>query len=125
VTLTRDTVLAALARHIGERHGIHVSQLVDEIVRRSDSGSAAEFTRGQFWRERLERQIRNLVTELRRDGHHICAHPSTGYFMAETAEELDRTCLFLYDRAMASLQQVAAMRKISLPDLRGQLHLPT
>jgi hypothetical protein len=35
------------------------------------------------------------------------------------------TCNFLYDRAMTSLRQIATMRRVSLPDLRGQLHLPT
>jgi hypothetical protein len=32
--------------------------------------------------------------------------------------------LFLYHRAMTSLKQVAAMKRVSLPDFRGQLNLP-
>jgi hypothetical protein len=44
--------------------------------------------------------------------------------LAATEEELNRTCLYLHDRAMTSLRQVAAMKRVSLPDLRGQLRLP-
>lgn len=33
--------------------------------------------------------------------------------------------LYLYRRAMTSLAQVSAMQRVSLPDLRGQIHLPT
>jgi hypothetical protein len=111
--ITRDQVLAALARHIGEPRGVHVRELVGEIQPDQRGSTLAE------------RRVRELVLELRLEGHHICAHPSSGYYMAESAEELDRTCVFLYERAIASLQQIAAMRRISLPDLRGQLRLPT
>jgi hypothetical protein len=45
--------------------------------------------------------------------------------MASSPEELNETCEFLYDRAMTSLSQVSRMKQISMPDLRGQLHLPT
>lgn len=72
-----------------------------------------------------ERLLRAHVNTLRNEGHHICAHPARGYFIAETAEELTNTCEYLYDRAMTSLQQIAAMRRVSLPDLRGQLKLPS
>ena len=122
--LPAGAVLSVLARHVGERNGVHIRPLAREIV--ALHGEITEqLIRGEFPWDRLEREIRKAVLELRLDGHHICAHPAAGYYLAETAEELDRTCLFLYDRAMASLEQVAAMRKISLPDLRGQLRLPT
>ena len=47
-----------------------------------------------------------------------------GCFLAETPEELNATCEFLYSRAMTSLTQVARMKRKALPDLRGQLGLP-
>lgn len=110
--ITRDTLLAALRAHIGKRHGVTATALCRQIL-------GAEPTPGD------ERHLRDLVVELRREGHHICAHPSTGYFLAANAEELDETCLFLYDRAMTALTQIARMKKVSVPDLHGQLHLPT
>jgi hypothetical protein len=75
--------------------------------------------------EHYARVARQLISELRNEGHHVCAHPSAGYFIAETADELDATCKFLTDRALSSLKQVAAMKRVSMPDLYGQLNLPT
>lgn len=104
------SVLDALSRHIGEARGATAAELVQEIVGcPADDGM---------------RRLRKIIEDLRRRGNHICAHPRTGYFIAANAAELDRTCEYLYDRALCSLTQVAAMRRVSLPDLRGQLRLP-
>lgn len=111
--ITPAQVLTELSHHIGQANGIHVRDLVQRI------------TGQQTTCEPQERKVRQIVTELRMDGHHICAHPALGYFMAATPEELNDTCEFLYDRAMTSLTQVSRMKNIALPDLRGQLHLPT
>lgn len=111
IDLTRDRVLWALSMHVGADNGVHVGDLVREICGETNA--------------RLEREFRHMVEDLRELGHHICAHPSTGYFVAATPEELEATCKFLRDRAMASLKKEAAMRKVSLPELIGQLRLPT
>lgn len=106
-------VLTELQRHIGRDNGIHVRELVQAIT-------------GQLvTSEAMERRVREVVTELRMAGEHVCGHPSTGYYMAATADELQATCSFLFSRSMTGLQQVAAMKRVSLPDLAGQLHLPT
>lgn len=111
--ITEAQVLTELSHHIGRDNGIHVRELVRRIT-----GQIEAF-------EPLERKVREVVVELRMQGHHICAHPAHGYFMAVDAQELNETCHFLYERAMTSLSQVARMKQVSLPDLRGQLHLPT
>jgi regulator of replication initiation timing len=111
--ITAHAVLAALRRHIGEERGITAERLVTEITGEPERDPAAE------------RELRDAIVELRNEGYHVCAHPSTGYFLAATPEELDRTCLFLYERAMTTLVQIARMKRVSLPDLRGQLRLPT
>lgn len=110
--ITRDALLVALRNHIGRARGVTVTALAREVL-------GFEPTRGD------ERLVRRLVVELRCEGHHVCAHPADGYYLAETSDELDQTIAFLRDRAMASLQQIAAMKRTSLPDLFGQLHLPT
>lgn len=69
------------------------------------------------------RQVRKLITDLRMAGVPVCGHPRTGYFMAETPEELEATCEFLRSRAMHSLVLEAALRKISLPQLLGQVEM--
>lgn len=111
--ITAAAVLSELQHHIGQDKGIHVRELVQRITGQSTAT------------EPLERKVREVITELRLQGQHVCGHPSTGYFMAATAEELQKTCGFLYSRSMTGLRQVAAMRDISMPDLRGQFHLPT
>ena len=111
--ITPAQVLTELSHHIGRDNGIHVGPLVARITQQGQRN------------EQMERKVRQIVTELRMEGHHVCAHPARGYFMAATPEDLNETCEFLYDRAMTSLSQVSRMKQISLPDLRGQLHLPT
>ncbi|WP_454908412.1 hypothetical protein [Variovorax gossypii] len=111
--ITQTQLLAELQSHIGKENGVHV----DEMVRRIT---------GQLTDADMHaRRVRSLVTELRKQGFQICATPSEGYFVAATAEELDETCTFLYDRAMTTLMQISRMKGIAMPDLRGQLHLPT
>lgn len=110
--LDRAHVLAALTRHIGAGAGICARDLVREIE-------------GLFAMRSDERVLRKAIEELRRDGHHICGTPSEGYYIADCEDELNRTCRFLYERAMTTLAQVAAMKRVALPDLRGQLRLPT
>ena len=112
-TISRDHLLAALRCHIGPANGATVHQLVCEITGYERIDSAAE------------REIRNLVKELRLEGHHICALPGSGYYMAQTPDDLTATCEHLYQRAITSLTQIARMKKIADPDLRGQLHLHT
>ena len=111
--VTRDRVLAALAEHIGADAGVSVRELTARVVG------------GPLWvTDGAERAVRAIVQELREAGHHVCAHPQHGYFMASNQAELDATCEYLHARAMCSLRQVAAMRRVSEPDLRGQLRLP-
>lgn len=99
-------VLAELAGHIGAGRGIHVIDLARDLgVRR--------------------RLIRASVSRLRNDGIAVCATPREGYYLAATEEELARSCEFLRARALHSLTLESRLRKIPLPDLIGQLKLPT
>lgn len=109
--LTYHTLLLALRNHIGRARGVNAQQLVTEILGRT---SAAD-----------ERRLRDLVVELRLQGHHVCGRPRDGYFLAADEIELEETLKFLRDRALTSLTQASRMRGISIPDLVGQLHLPT
>lgn len=105
--MTRDKVLWVLAHYVGKDHGISVERLAHEACC-------------------TPRQARAFVSELREEGSHICAHPSTGYFMAANDEELQRYYIeFLEHRALHSLHLIARAKRIALPDLIGQLRLPT
>ena len=101
-------LLAALAPHQGASMGISVAALARKLGLEGECG---------------QRTVRKLVAELREDGTAVCAHPSTGYFIAATPEELSSCCEFLHRRAMSSLRQAARMQRISLAELAGQLNL--
>lgn len=109
--ITPLTVLEALSRRVGPANGATVRELASEILgTRSDPGD--------------ERYLRQVIVKLRRDGHPVCATPDEGYHHAANADDLQRTCLHLTHRAVTTLQQVAAMRQLALPDFYGQLGLP-
>lgn len=111
--ITRDDLLEVLQRHIGAGNGATARQLVQEIKIDLMPDPSAE------------RRVRKLVVDLRKEGHHICAHPSQGYFIAATDKELEATCEYLRHRAMTSLAQLSAMTRTSIPDLVGQRRLPS
>lgn len=105
-----STLLAVLSHHIGAGRGVSVEHLAQAVF--GPGAGAAD-----------QRRIRHLVAELRSQGEHICADPGHGYYIAATDDELDATCRFLYRRAMTSLTQISAMKRVSLPDLAGQLRI--
>ena len=104
--MTSDRLLAVLRHHVGITRGIGVADLARLL------GVP-------------ERRVRKLVSECREDGVAIGAHPTTGYYIAETPEELEHCCRFLRSRALHSLRLEAQLRRIPLQDLIGQLRLKT
>jgi hypothetical protein len=108
--LTPATVLDALRDCVGAGAGMSATALVAAITGRRSTGD--------------ERRLRTVIESLRSAGHRVCADPHHGYHLAANDDELDACCLFLYGRAMTSLRQVSAMKRVALPDLRGQLRLP-
>jgi len=56
------------------------------------------------------RAIRNLVDELIEEGTAVCAHPKTGYYIAETEAEVDATYNFLRNRALHGLKKASQLR---------------
>lgn len=110
--INRTSVLELLSRHIGKASGIKGADMVRRLTR-------VEPTEG------TQRALRKTIEALRNDGYPVCGFPGEGYYMAASDGELVETCLFLYARAMTSLNQVAKMRGVSELDLKGQLRLTT
>ncbi|MFC3716836.1 hypothetical protein ACFONC_11805 [Luteimonas soli] len=109
--ITPHTVLDALVRRPGAANGASAKALASEIL-----GTTAE--------PADERRLRQVIEQLRNDGHAVCATPESGYHHAADADDLNRTCVFLTRRAVSTLRQVAAMKRVAMPDLYGQLGLP-
>ena len=103
-TPIKDCVAKLLALRIGSRNGISADRLARMCVIN-------------------DRQLRTVITQLRDEGMPICGTPESGYFVAETPEELEATCSFLRTRALRSLQLEARMRKLPLGQLLGQMQL--
>lgn len=103
---SKHDLFSILSRRIGAHNGISVFTLAGQLAT-------------------TERQVRSLVSDLRMDGIAVCGTPKTGYYIASTPEELDETCQFLRHRAMHSLQLESRLRNVPMPDLLGQLHVPT
>lgn len=98
-------LLNILSAHRGREQGIHM----DRLASRTDVPA---------------RELRKLISELRSEGVAVCGRPETGYFIAETAQELDEFCIkYLESRALHSLKLSSRLRKIPLPVLAGQLFL--
>lgn len=93
-----------MSRHIGADNGINADKLAHLV------GVSP-------------RQLRTLITRAREQAVAICGTPSTGYYMAATADELQDACHFLRARAMRSLRLLRVMRRTALPTLQGQLLL--
>ena len=72
------------------------------------------------------RDLRSTIARLRRLGWPICSSSSRrapGYYLARHGEELESFCRRLEARGLKSLAQAAALRRLGLPELLGQLAL--
>lgn len=101
-----NPLVNVLVSHIGAKNGI----TADEIARQLSIPP---------------RRVRSLVSDLREEGVAVCGTPTTGYFVAETPQELEETCQFLRGRALHSLMLESKLRKVALEDLIGQMRLRT
>lgn len=105
--MQRALLVQTLAtRHTGKTRGIKASELARELAI-------------------CERELRKLISSAREDGVLIAGHPSTGYYIAATSDEVEQYCEFLIHRALHSLKLVSRAKNIGLPQLMGQLNLPT
>lgn len=98
-------------------------ELINELshhLGRANGIAAVELARRLHVNTRV---LRKQISWCRDQGISICGHPSTGYYMPKTADELEASCAFLHARAMHSLKLLARMRRVALPTLMGQLLL--
>jgi hypothetical protein len=104
--VTKDNLNAVLQSHIGKQNAIGGKALAEKL------GVS-------------DRELRFLTCDLIKDRVALCSHPSRGYYIAANREELDHTCEFHHRRGIHELEKEALLKKASLADLSGQLHLRT
>ncbi len=107
--------MAVLARHKGRDNCIGMGELYRQVFRRDYTHRINDTD-----------QLRIIIRRLRRQGHPICSvsdKVNPGYYLAETPEELAEFAERHRKRGLTSLAQAAALLKIGLPELLGQLQL--
>lgn len=63
-----------------------------------------------FLLDTTERSVRRLVDELIEEGTPVCAHPPTGYYIAQTWAEVEATYSWLRSRGLHSLKKASQLR---------------
>lgn len=63
-----------------------------------------------FLLDTTERAVRKLAEELIDEGTPVCAHPATGYYIAQTWEEVEATYDWLRSRGLHSLAKASKLR---------------
>lgn len=107
----RNRLYRELYKHVGKQNKIGMAELYSRVYR-------------QPWANRINdtRALRYLITELRNDGVPICSDRH-GYWLASAGSELDDYCRRVRTQALKKLRQEARLRKMTLPQLVGQLSL--
>jgi hypothetical protein len=113
--LYKARALHELAQHIGRERPIGMGLLYSRVFERP-------------WSHRINdtRALRQLITRMRFEGIAICStsdHKQPGYYLAAAGTELEDYCRRFTRRALRSLAMVAKARRMSLPELLGQMQL--
>jgi len=114
--------MTAPPKRMARQRALLIQRLATSHIGAARGVGARELARLLGVRERV---LRHLISDAREDGVAIAGTPETGYFIAETHEELEACCAFLRSRALHSLHIEAQLRRVPLADLLGQLRLPT
>lgn len=109
-------LMMTMMRHPGRAKAIGMGELYEEIY-------------GEPWQHRINdtRKLRKLITfARRRHGLPICSSASPGgggYWLASVDTELEDYTKRMTAKAVKLLSQVSVMKKMSMPELLGQLKL--
>lgn len=72
------------------------------------------------------RKLRELITELRKEGVPICSvstRDGGGYYLASAGSDLEDYCSRIRSRALKLLKMESDLRKVALPSLLHQIQL--
>ena len=108
-------ILLILSQHVGEEKAIDMGELYSRVFNEAYTNKINH-----------TRRLRMVITALRRKGVPIgstSAKNSGGYYLVRAGSELDAYCRRLRGAALNKLWMEARMRKISMPELLGQMQL--
>lgn len=110
--------LAEAVRHVLERHEGRDQPITMAALFAITTGETIVPGR----RYDQTRIVRSLIEQLRREGLPVANSPR-GYFLARDDEELAPTIRAFHQRAMSSLRQEKALKRVSFEDLLRQYEL--
>ena len=108
-------ILMILSRHVGEEKTIDMGELYSRVFNEAYTNKINN-----------TRRLRMVITALRRKGVPIgstSAKNGGGYYLVRSGSELDAYCNRLRKSTLNRLWMEARMRKISMPELLGQMQL--
>jgi len=108
-------LLIEMPKHVGKSNKIGMGELYRAV-----------FEKDFEHRINDTRRLRMLITDLRRQGMPICSTVSgegAGYYIAAVGSEMNEYLQRLHARALKILAMEARMRKITLPELLGQMRI--
>jgi len=108
-------LLAVLSRHIGKARAISMAELYRLVFEKEPKDKITG-----------TREIRQIITELRKEGVPICSSTEQtggGYYLASVGSDLEVYCKKLRQRALRALAMEAKLRRLTLPQLIGQIQL--
>lgn len=111
----KSRLLMVMPQHIGKARSIGMGELYEAV-----------FCEKYAHRINDTRRLRKIITEVRRDGTPLASSPSRyggGYYYASAGSECMDYCDKLRKQALRKLAMEAKIRKVSLPELVGQLRL--
>lgn len=111
----KSRIMMELMKHVGKNNIISMSELHLRVF-----GEVANNIINDT------RQIRKIVEELRREGLPICSlkgKNNAGYYIASAGSELKDYCDRIRRQALRQLAIEAKLRKMTLPQLLGEIRL--
>lgn len=95
-------------------------------AQRIKAGPLVQLAWGVPSRPALEARIRNVIEELRQEGHAIMSEPGSGggYWFADSPEEVTATADWLKDKAIHTLWICSKLRRLGMAQVSGQMLLP-
>ncbi|MBW2052732.1 MAG: hypothetical protein JRG97_15630 [Deltaproteobacteria bacterium] len=109
--IIESRVLQILVNHVGQENAIDMGDLYERVFKKS-------------WKNKINdtRPLRDVIEKLRWRGVRICSD-CAGYFVASCGSELDDYLSRTRRRHLKGLAREAAMRRITLHTLLGQMQL--
>lgn len=109
-------LMSELSGRTGKSKAVDMGELYERVFGEPYSSNKINGTR----------KLRQLITELRKEGVPICSVSTKdggGYYLASAGSDLEDYCSRIRSRALKLLKMESDLRKVALPSLLHQIQL--